>query len=131
MITPKDLLHFYKSNITADLMNTEDTNETDDTLIQTLIDDSYNELEVLKDSVPSKTLDLYAKVLSLVAFLDRLGIDKSAFIGLNDRADLIRKMIFENMTNTETNMTKKTKISIVRNDDNTIITDDFIDRFGS
>ena len=128
MISPQDVYNFLSANISDDIM-LDDSGALDVSLVQAYINDAYSELTPLKPYTDDNAvLDVYAKVLSSVSLLDRVGIPRDSFSGLSKRAKEIRDLINEVILNKRIKPSISSKLSVSENDIN-IISDDFIARF--
>jgi hypothetical protein len=130
MLTPADIKIYFKNNVTQDAFNDNDTTTNDD-LINVLITDSYNELEPIENFIPNSTLDSYAKVLTSLSLIDRFGLNRNSFDGLNIKAEQINKIINEAIKEKITNnvTTKKSTNLSIKDDSINIISDSFIQGF--
>jgi len=130
MITPQDVYKFINQNVADDIMNYQDTDELNADLVNDVIKDSYTELSPLNDYIKdNEVLDVYAKVLSATALLDRVGIRQVAFEGLRIREAKIRALIEKIILDKKISGKKSKVVGIVPRDASIIITDDFIDRY--
>jgi len=130
MITPQNVYKFLSSNVAEDIATYTDSNEINTDLINSLINDSYIELKSLESYIKDKeVIDVYVKVLSAVALLDRVGIPAQSFQGLKERELKIRDLIEKAILDKKILPKKSQKIGVVPKDDNTIISDKFIERF--
>ncbi len=126
MITPEYIKNYLKQDFVNVLLE-DDVNGIDGTIIQSVINNAYDELSILEGLISDKVMDLYAKILSTCNLLDRLGVENTAFSGLYKQADEIRHFIGKVMQEKIKAKSYKVKGGIVEKD--THITDDFINRY--
>ena len=131
MLSFNDFIQYFKNNVTEDAFYKDNSSDINEDLINQLIADSYSELEPIEDYIPSDTLDIYAKVLTSVSLLDRFGVSKGAFPGLDEKEAFIRNLIKKSLEKRISNNQIKTKTSdmSVKDDSVKIISDEFIEGF--
>ena len=129
MTTIEDIKLYFKSDMGQDIFGNEDDEGYNNEIIQTCINEAYNELEVIKEVTNDVAIDYYAKILASGNLIDRLGIDRQAFNGLFIRIDDIRKFVTKIIIK-KIDIQKETKrFTNVVLDDTKIITDDEIKNY--
>ena len=126
MITPEYIKNYLKQDFVNVLLE-DDIEGIDGQLIQSAINNAYDELSILEGLISDKVMDLYAKILSTCNLLDRLGVENTAFSGLYKQADEIRQFIGKVMQEKIKAKSYKVKGGIVEKD--THITDEFINKY--
>ena len=126
MITPEYIKNYLKQDFVNVLLE-DDIEGIDGQLIQSAINNAYDELNILEGLISDKVMDLYAKIISTCNLLDRLGVENTAFSGLYKQADEIRQFIGKVMQEKIKAKSYKVKGGIVEKD--THITDEFINKY--
>jgi len=126
MITPEYIKNYLKQDF-INVVLEDDIDGIDGQLIQSAINNAYDELSVLDGLISDKVMNLYAKTISTCNLLDRLGVENTAFSGLYKQADEIRQFIGKVMQEKIKAKSYKIKGGIVEKD--THITDNFINRY--